>query len=71
MQVGVGAYNAVQAVRDKEGMMSGSVSFADEIHDSSSNALLGAYVARGRALQAAACAPAGISVPPIAAAMPR
>lgn len=41
-----GPYNAVQAVRDKEGMMSGSVSFAVEIYDSSTNALLGAYVAK-------------------------
>ena len=41
-----GPYNAVQAVRDKEGMMSGSVSFAVEVHDSSTNALLGAYVAK-------------------------
>lgn len=41
-----GPYNAVQAARDKEGMMSGSVSFAVEIFDSSTNALLGAYVAK-------------------------
>jgi hypothetical protein len=41
-----GPYNAVQAVRGKEGMMSGSVSFAVEIYDSSTNALLGAYVAK-------------------------
>ena len=41
-----GPYNAVQAVRNKEGMMSGSVSFAVEIYDSSTNALLGAYVAK-------------------------
>jgi hypothetical protein len=41
-----GPYNAVQAVRDKEGMLSGSVSFAVEIYDSSTNALLGAYVAK-------------------------
>jgi hypothetical protein len=41
-----GPYNAVQAVRDKEGMMSGSVNFAVEIYDSSTNALLGAYVAK-------------------------
>ena len=41
-----GPYNAVQAVRDKEGMMSGSVSFAVEIYDSSTNALFGAYVAK-------------------------
>jgi hypothetical protein len=41
-----GPYNAVQAVRGKEGMMSGSVSFAVEIYDSTTNALLGAYVAK-------------------------
>jgi hypothetical protein len=41
-----GPYNAVQAVRDKEGMMSGSVSFAVEIYDASTNALLAAYVAK-------------------------
>jgi hypothetical protein len=41
-----GPYNAVQAVRGKEGMMSGSVSFAVEIYDSETNALLGAYVAK-------------------------
>jgi len=41
-----GPYNAVQAARDKEGMMSGSVSFAVEVLDSSTNALLGAYVAK-------------------------
>lgn len=41
-----GPYNTVQAVRDKEGMMSGSVSFAVEVYDSSTNVLLGAYVAK-------------------------
>jgi hypothetical protein len=41
-----GPYNAVQAMRGKEGMLSGSVSFAVEIYDSSTNALLGAYVAK-------------------------
>jgi hypothetical protein len=41
-----GPYNIVQAARDKEGMMMGSVSFAVEIYDSSTNALLGAYVAK-------------------------
>jgi hypothetical protein len=40
------SYNTVQAVRDKEGMLSGSVSFAVEIYDSSTHALLGAYVAK-------------------------
>ncbi len=41
-----GPYNAVQDARGKEGMLSGSVSFAVEIYDSSTNALLGAYVAK-------------------------
>jgi len=41
-----GPYNAVQAVRGREGMMAGSVSFAVEIYDSSTNSLLGAYVAK-------------------------
>jgi hypothetical protein len=41
-----GPYNAVQAVRGKEGAMTGSVSFAVEIYDSASNELLGAYVAK-------------------------
>ena len=41
-----GPYNAVQAVRGKEGALTGSVSFAVEIYDASSNALLGAYVAK-------------------------
>jgi hypothetical protein len=41
-----GPYNAVQAARGKEGAMTGSVSFAVEIHDASTNALLGAYVSK-------------------------
>lgn len=41
-----GPYNAVQAIRGKEGAMTGSVSFAVEIYDASSNELLGAYVAK-------------------------
>jgi len=41
-----GPYNAVQAARGKEGAMTGSVSFAVEIYDSSTNALLGAYVSK-------------------------
>ena len=40
------SYNTVQAVRNKEGMLSGSVSFAVEIYDSTTNALLGSYVAK-------------------------
>jgi len=41
-----GPYNAVQAARGKEGSMTGSVSFAVEIYDTSTNALLAAYVAK-------------------------
>jgi len=41
-----GPYNAVQAIRGKEGAMTGSVSFAVEIFDASTNALLGAYVSK-------------------------
>lgn len=41
-----GPYNAVQAVRGKEGAMTGSVSFAVEVFDASTNALLGAYVSK-------------------------
>lgn len=41
-----GPYNAVQAVRGKEGAMTGSVSFAVEIYDASTRELLGAYVAK-------------------------
>lgn len=41
-----GPYNAVQAIRGREGAMTGSVSFAVEIFDASTNALLGAYVAK-------------------------
>lgn len=41
-----GPYNAVQAIRGREGAMTGSVSFAVEIYDASTNALLGAYVTK-------------------------
>lgn len=41
-----GPYNAVQAIRGREGAMTGSVSFAVEIHDASTNELLGAYVTK-------------------------
>jgi hypothetical protein len=37
-------YNAVQAARGKEGLMMGSVSYAVEIHDASTDHLLNAYV---------------------------
>lgn len=39
-----GTYNIVQAARGKEGAMTGSVNYAVEIFDSSSNRLLAAYV---------------------------
>lgn len=39
-----GPYNAVQSIRGKEGMMMGSVSYAVEIYDASSDRLLCAYV---------------------------
>jgi len=43
----VGApYNIVQAVRGKEGSFTGSVSYAVEIFDATSNALLDAYVTK-------------------------
>ncbi|NKN36481.1 DUF3313 domain-containing protein [Agrobacterium sp. a22-2] len=41
-----GAYNTVQAVRQKEGALTGSVSYAVEIYDAASNRLLKAYVAK-------------------------
>lgn len=41
-----GPYNIVQSIRGKEGMLSGSVSYAVEIHDAASNQLLNAYVAK-------------------------
>lgn len=39
-----GPYNAIQGARGKEGMMMGSVSYAVEIYDASTNRLLNAYV---------------------------
>jgi hypothetical protein len=44
MDVGGTPINAVQAVRGKEGLMTGSVSYAVEIYDASTNRLLKAYV---------------------------
>lgn len=41
-----GPYNAVQAIRGREGAMTGSVSFAVEIYDAQTQQLLGAYVAK-------------------------
>ena len=39
-------YNGVQAARDREGTMTGSVIFAVEMFDSATSRLLGAYVSR-------------------------
>lgn len=39
-----GPYNVVQAARGKEGMMMGSITYAVEIYDASTNRLLKAYV---------------------------
>ena len=41
-----GPYNVVQSIRGKEGALSGSVSYAVEIYDASSDRLLAAYVAK-------------------------
>ncbi len=41
-----GVYNTVQAVRGREGSMTGSVNYAVEIYDAASNRLLSAYVAK-------------------------
>ncbi|WP_377153068.1 DUF3313 domain-containing protein [Roseateles sp. UC29_93] len=41
-----GPYNAVQAVRGKEGAFTGSISYAVEILDASTQELLGAYVTK-------------------------
>ncbi|MBB4955128.1 hypothetical protein HNO93_003208 [Agrobacterium vitis] len=46
VDVGGGVYNAVQAVRDKEGSMTGSVAYAVEIYDAATNTLLSAYVTK-------------------------
>jgi len=46
IDVGGGVYNAVQAARDKEGSMTGSVAYAVEIYDAPSNRLLSAYVTK-------------------------
>ncbi|CAM3711116.1 DUF3313 domain-containing protein (plasmid) [Agrobacterium radiobacter] len=46
LDVGGGVYNAVQAARDKEGSMTGSVAYAVEIYDAMSNTLLSAYVTK-------------------------
>jgi Protein of unknown function (DUF3313) len=41
-----GLYNGVQAIRGGEGMMSGSVSYAVEIYDATTDRLLDAFVAK-------------------------
>ncbi|MFK4446997.1 hypothetical protein ABH944_007244 [Caballeronia udeis] len=41
-----GLYNGVQAARGKEGALTGSVIYAVEIHDASTNRLLSAYVTK-------------------------
>jgi Protein of unknown function (DUF3313). len=41
-----GPYNIIQSVRGKEGALSGSVSYAVEIYDASTDRLLSAYVAK-------------------------
>lgn len=41
-----GPYNIVQSIRGKQGMLSGSVNYAVEIYDATSNRLLHAYVAK-------------------------
>ncbi|NTA83994.1 DUF3313 domain-containing protein [Agrobacterium tumefaciens] len=46
LDVGGGVYNAVQAATDKEGSMTGSVAYAVEIFDATSNTLLSAYVTK-------------------------
>jgi len=44
MDIGGAPYNTVQAVRGREGLFTGSVSYAVEIYDGSSQRLLKAYV---------------------------
>lgn len=46
LDVGGGVYNSVQAVRGREGSMTGSVNYAVEIFDAQSNKLLRAYVTK-------------------------
>ncbi|GAB7532586.1 DUF3313 domain-containing protein [Pseudomonas sp. 3A(2025)] len=44
--IGMGSYNLVQAVRDRKGTFTGSVSYAVEIFDASTSQLLESYVTR-------------------------
>ncbi|MBZ5763259.1 DUF3313 domain-containing protein [Rhizobium sp. VS19-DR104.2] len=46
IDVGGGVINAAQAVRGREGTMAGSVSYAVELYDASSNRLLSSYVTK-------------------------
>ncbi|QCJ00962.1 DUF3313 domain-containing protein [Agrobacterium larrymoorei] len=46
LDVGGGVYNAVQAARDKEGSMTGSVTYAVEVYDAATGSLLSAYVSK-------------------------
>jgi hypothetical protein len=46
LDVGGGVYNVVQSARDKEGSLTGSVAYAVEIYDASTNTLLSAYVTK-------------------------
>ncbi|MGV1872654.1 DUF3313 domain-containing protein [Agrobacterium rosae] len=46
LDVGGGVYNAVHSVRDKEGTMTGSVSYGVEIFDATTSTLLSAYVTK-------------------------
>ncbi|ATN37381.1 hypothetical protein ACO34A_26810 (plasmid) [Rhizobium sp. ACO-34A] len=46
LDIGGGVYNTVQAARDREGTMTGSVNYAVEIYDAESNRLLHAYVTK-------------------------
>jgi hypothetical protein len=41
-----GPYNIVQSIRGKEGMMNGSVNYAVEIYDASTQQLLNAYISK-------------------------
>ena len=46
LDVGGGVYNVVQSARDKEGSLTGTVAYAVEIYDASTNTLLSAYVTK-------------------------
>ncbi|WP_341486594.1 DUF3313 domain-containing protein [Pararhizobium sp. A13] len=46
LDIAGGVYNTVQAVRGREGSMTGSVNYAVEIYDATTNRLLSAYVTK-------------------------